>query len=178
MEYLIQLFGAIPLSTVIIFIAAIAFVIYIANKVYNFIIDKHDKKQAKDESLSQVASDIKEMKESQKDLTKSMEEVIKSQKKLSKRQDEIEAETKKYRMNSLRDRLYQSYRYYTNTNHNPNLAWTALEKEAFDKLFEEYEVNGGNGQMHDTVKPAMDKLDVIPMSDMKAITELMISRKG
>ena len=57
-------------------------------------------------------------------------------------------------------------------------AWSQMEANAFWELFEEYEAVGGNGFMHSEVQPAMVKLLVIPMSDLKKLEELMHSRKA
>ena len=47
MEYFLQLFGAIPLSTVIAFIAAVTFLAVLCIKIYKFIVANHDKLQKK-----------------------------------------------------------------------------------------------------------------------------------
>jgi len=90
--------------------------------------------------------------------------------------DEIMAETKALRMenntskvNELRDRLLQSYRYYTSPDQKTPGAWNEMESDAFWRLFKDYERRGGDGYMHTTVQPAMEKLKVIKLTDVENI---------
>ncbi len=76
------------------------------------------------------------------------------------RLESMEEANKRRECNKLRDRLLQSYRYYTNADVNPSLSWTRMEAEAFWGLFRDYEEVGGNGYMHTVVQPAMEKLRV------------------
>ena len=75
-------------------------------------------------------------------------------------------ETKKLKRNELRDKLLRSYRHFTSLEYNPEQTWNEMEAEAFWHLFGDYEEMGGNGFMHQTVKPAMQKLTVIKISDL------------
>ena len=75
-------------------------------------------------------------------------------------------ETKRLKRNELRDKLLNSYRYFTSLEHNPDQVWNEMEAEAFWHLFADYETMDGNGFMHQTVKPAMSKLTVIKISDL------------
>ena len=99
------------------------------------------------------------------------------QEKLSEQLHQIDEKNKKYELANSRDRLLQSYRYYTNREKNPMQSWTELEKEAFFEVFGNYEDAGGDGFMHTTVQPEMNKLTVIPMHETTEIAELMASRR-
>jgi hypothetical protein len=55
------------------------------------------------------------------------------------------------------------YRFHTSLEKNPEQEWTEVEAEVFWNLFNDYEKLGGNGFMHNTVKPAMKKLKVVTM---------------
>lgn len=178
MDELIQLFGNIPFSTVIIFIAAMGFLIAICTKCYNFIVKNHDAFQEKDQTLDHLKLDMQEMKKDQKKLEDMLDKILESQKDIISRQEAFEAENRTHNLNKLRDRLLQSYRYYTSTEKNPLAAWSEMEREAFFNLFHDYESLGGNGFMHSTVEPAMSALEVIPMNNEDRITDLMKSRKG
>ena len=171
MKYLLELFGAIPLSTVIAFIAAIVFIITTCVKVYKIIVQYHDKKEEKDKMLFQISDDIKELKSHQLEMKQDITELTIMQQNTAKRQDEIEKQTRERTLNELRDRLTQSYRYYTDEQKNPLLAWSEMEKEVFDRLFEDYENLGGNGYMHSNVQPAMMALEVVSMNDSIRYTE-------
>jgi len=67
--------------------------------------------------------------------------------------------------NKLRDRLLQSYRYYTNLTTNPSHSWNRMESEAFWELFRDYEDAGGNGYMHSHVQPAMEELEIVEVGE-------------
>ena len=69
-------------------------------------------------------------------------------------------ETKVLKRNELREKLLTNYRYYTSLEQNPSQSWNEMEADAFWHLFKDYEKLNGNGFMHTTVKPAMEKLDV------------------
>ena len=53
-----------------------------------------------------------------------------------------------------------------------------MEHHSFFKLVEDYESLGGNDYVHSTVLPAMNELDVIPMSDLDKLKELYQSRSA
>lgn len=46
-----------------------------------------------------------------------------------RRLDKIETDAKRRERNTLRDRLLQSYRYYTSADHNPLGEWTKMESK-------------------------------------------------
>ena len=75
MEYILQLFGAIPLSTVIVFIAALVFLVGLNIKVYKFILANHDKLQEKDETLKKIIDCLEEVKQEQKGLKEAINEL-------------------------------------------------------------------------------------------------------
>ena len=70
-------------------------------------------------------------------------------------------ETRDIKRNELRDKLLQMYRSYTSIELNPEQEWSEMEAEVFWELFKDYEKLGGNGFMHNTVKPAMQALKVV-----------------
>lgn len=70
-------------------------------------------------------------------------------------------ETRDIKKNELREKLLQMYRTYTSLDFNPEQEWSEMEAEVFWDLFKDYEKLGGNGFMHNTVKPAMQALKVV-----------------
>ena len=80
--------------------------------------------------------------------------------------------------NSLRAKILNEYRLYTDEHKNPKQAWTEMEHHSFFKLVEDYESLGGNDYVHNTVLPAMNELDIIPMADLAAIKALYDSRSA
>ena len=178
MEYFLQLFGAIPLSTVIVFIAAVAFLVGLNIKVYKFIVTNHDKLQEKDETLKKIVDCLEEVKQEQKGLKEAINELRGAQQEIAEKQDIFEERHRNHSLNRLRDCLLGSYRYYTDPKKNPLQAWSEMEKEAFDKLFHDYEELGGDGFMHSTVEPAMAALEVVLMTDTARLAEVMKQRLG
>lgn len=191
MDEFIQLFGKIPLSTVVIFIAAISFLIATGSKVYKFIVKTHDSLQEKNQVLDDLKRDVrelkehtaskeqwKELKEKQSNLEEILNQILETQKILVEKQQTFEEENHSHNVNRLRDRLLQSYRYYTSEVKNPLLAWTEMEKEAFDNLLADYYAQGGNSFVHTKVDPEMASLEVVSLSDSERMAELSKSRKG
>lgn len=182
MNYLLQIVDGIKLSDFIIFIAALAFVVVIGIKAYKFIVKTHDALQEKAEKEEkfhkQITDDLGTLKAGYETLAGIVDDMAKKQKEIAVRQDEIESRTKKHDLNKLSDKLLRSYQYYTNESKNPMLAWSEMERDAFNKLFSDYEELGGNGYMHDTVQPAMKALEVVHMQDKDKFIKLMQSRKG
>ena len=100
--------------------------------------------------------------------------VIDTGERLDKRLDDLERREK----NSLRAKILEEYRLYTDERKNPKQAWTEMEHHSFFKLVEDYESLGGNDYVHSTVLPAMNELDVISMSDLEKLKELYQSRSA
>lgn len=191
MNEFIQLFGEIPLSTAIVLIVAISFLIATGSKVYKFIVKTHDSLQEKNQALDDLKKDVrelkehtaskeqwKELKEKQINLEEILNQILETQKVLVEKQQTFEEENHSHNVNRLRDRLLQSYRYYTSEVKNPMLAWTEMEKEAFDNLLADYYAQGGNSFVHTKVDPEMASLEVISINDSERMAELSKSRKG
>lgn len=191
MNEFIQLFGEIPLSTAIVLIVAISFLIATGSKVYKFIVKTHDSLQEKNQALDDLKKDVrelkehtaskeqwKELKEKQINLEEILNQILETQKVLVEKQQTFEEENHSHNVNRLRDRLLQSYRYYTSEIKNPMLAWTEMEKEAFDNLLADYYAQGGNSFVHTKVDPEMASLEVISINDSERMAELSKSRKG
>ena len=100
--------------------------------------------------------------------------VIANGENLDKRLDDLERRER----NSLRAKILDEYRLYTDERKNPKQAWTEMEHHSFFKLVEDYESLGGNDYVHSTVLPAMNELDGIPMSDLDKLKELYQSRSA
>ncbi len=94
--------------------------------------------------------------------------------KLNERLIELERREK----NTLRKKILDEYRLYTDEHKNPQQAWTEMEHHSFFKLVEDYESLGGNDYVHSVVLPAMNELDVIPMSELQKIKDLYNSRSA
>ena len=99
--------------------------------------------------------------------------VMDNQKVLNERLDRLEKREK----NSIRAKLLDEYRLFTDEAKNPLLAWSDMEHHAFFELVRDYEDLHGNDYVHSTVLPAINELEVVPMSDKKRLLELMNSRR-
>ena len=99
--------------------------------------------------------------------------VISNQNLLNDRLDRLEKREK----NSIRAKLLEEYRLFTDETKNPMLAWSEMEHHAFFELVKDYEDLHGNDYVHSTVIPAMNELTVIYMSDKQELLKLMNSRK-
>ena len=96
--------------------------------------------------------------------------------KIGQKLDDRLIELERREKNSLRAKILNEYRLYTNEHKNPMKAWTEMEHHSFFKLVEDYESLGGNDYVHGTILPAMNELDVIPMDRLTKIKELYDSR--
>lgn len=83
---------------------------------------------------------------------------------------------KKSKRDELRIQLINQYHLFTEAASNPKLAWSEMEYHAFDQLVQDYEKLGGNDFVHDTVLPAVAKLEIVPMSQVKRLEEIMTAR--
>lgn len=92
---------------------------------------------------------------------------------LNERLDRLEKRDK----NSIRAKLLDEYRLFTDETKNPMLAWSEMEHHAFFELVGDYEDLGGNDFVHSEVIPNVNRLAVIPMSDRAELLKLMNSRK-
>ena len=123
-------------------------------------IEIQDRLQCADNDIVDLCKEIKE-------------DVISTREMLDSRLKALERREK----NSLRAKILSEYRLYTNEFKNPMQAWSEMEHHAFFQLVEDYESLGGNDYVHGTILPAMNELDVIPMSDLGALKELYNSRQ-
>jgi multidrug efflux pump subunit AcrA (membrane-fusion protein) len=92
---------------------------------------------------------------------------------LTSRLDRLEDREK----NAIRAKLLDEYRLFTDEHKNPMRAWSEMEHHAFFKLVKDYEDLDGNDYVHDEVLPAMNRLEVIPMSNKEKLLDLMQSRR-
>ena len=99
--------------------------------------------------------------------------VVDNQKVLNERLDSLEKREK----NAILAKLLDEYRLFTDEAKNPMLAWSEMEHHAFFELVRDYEDLHGNDYVHSTVIPAINELEVIPMSNKTRLLELMASRR-
>ena len=100
------------------------------------------------------------------------DDVVANREMLDSRLRSLEAREK----NALRDKIYAHWRNFTNLNLNPQQAWTDMEQHTFNELVRDYESLGGNDFVHDTVLPAINNLEIVLMSDIRRLEEVMSAR--
>ena len=189
-EAAIEILASISLAQFLIIAIIIAglgiFLYKFKDNVKEFLEDYRNKTNRKEEIMEQIANHdeaIKKLKKHhQEDMDDFYERQLEYRQQSLDKQDAIEKrfnditqkidnltemlnnqyeETKALKRNELREKLLGNYRYYTSLDNNPNQEWNEMEADAFWHLFSDYEKLGGNGFMHNTVKPAMEALKVI-----------------
>lgn len=175
MEQFLDLFGDYSVTDAVKFALAIFFCVMVYKKVKNYLVEKIKVEEERDKNINEALEQTKKyseyrqqsieiqrhfqeeidaLKEAQENLVITQQEVCDSLKDMQEKQERRDR-------NKLRDRLLQSYRYYTDKEKNPSQSWTKMESEAFWELFGDYEDAGGNGYIHSEVQPAMNSLKVI-----------------
>lgn len=184
MDAVIEAFGDLTVAGVAVCVAAIIYMRRLYSKWKKEVIAQHDAEKDRDEKIQTCLDQIslypawrQQSIGIQKEFTDAINGLKEVQKQNIDRLEEIEAANQKRERNKLRDRLLQSYRYFTSKEKNPMLAWSEMEAEAFWKIFKDYEDLDGDGHVHTEVQPAMRKLEVIPMHEVEKISELMHSRR-
>ena len=180
----LQVFGEIKVATVVIVIAAFIFLFKIYKAVAAYFREKYRLEMEKEKQMQGILKQVEmypkwreQSIERQKEFTRAIDKLQQNQAEITRELKEIEERRKKTKRNELRDRLLQTYRYFTNKEKNPLLAWSEMEAEAFWKVFGDYEEAGGDGDMHTTVQPAMRRLEVVPMHEQERVSALMQSRR-
>lgn len=184
MKEFLTVFGEIKVATVVIVIAAFIFLFKIYKAVAAYFREKYRLEMEKEKRMQGILKQVEmypkwreQSIERQKEFTKAIDKLQQNQAEITKELKDIEERRKKTKRNELRDRLLQTYRYFTNKEKNPMLAWSEMEAEAFWKVFGDYEEAGGDGDMHSTVQPAMRRLEVVPMHEQERVSALMQSRR-
>ncbi len=184
MDAFLKVFGDLKVATVVLVIAAVIFLAKIYKIVAAHFREKYRIEMEKEEQMKGILEQVKmypawreQSIERQKEFTQAIDKLQRNQAEITKELKDIEERRKKTKRNELRDRLLQTYRYFTNKEKNPLLAWSEMEAEAFWKVFGDYEDAGGDGDMHTTVQPAMRRLEVVPMHEQERVSALMQSRR-
>lgn len=169
----VSLFGGVTLLQVIELLLAVTFLVLLYRKIRDFLVKKYEGEKRKEEDLKTALAAVKkypEYRQQSIDIQKELKSEILSIKGMheetAKRLEQMEENTRRMERNKLRDRLLQSYRYFTDKKRNPEQVWNRMEAEAFWELFGDYEENGGDGYVHTVVQPAMNLLKIIEMDEL------------
>lgn len=177
MEPFLEIFGNITVGFLVKLVCAVAFAGGTIAVGAKQIRAWYDRRRERDRKYHEVMDQVAKYPEWRQQSINIQKEFTESIRNLQKRMEEIEATTQERERNKLRDRLLQSYRYFTSEEKNPMKAWSEMEADAFWEIYGDYKKMGGNGHLHSVVQPAMRDLEVIPMHETQKITELMQSRR-
>lgn len=126
------------------------------------------------EQSLKIQEELKQADVSVVDLCKTIkDDVIQNRKEVLCKLERLEEREK----NALRAKILEEHRLYTDESKNPTKSWSEMEEHSFRKLVEDYEALGGNDYVHDIVIPDMNRLYVIPMSNVFKLKELYDSRR-
>lgn len=171
MEQFLHFFGNITITKIFTFGLAALFCWKIYQQIKKFfdsekeiLIKNYEKEKEKDEKLNMALEEVgkyPQYREQSRKIQKEFRDEIDGIKKILR---EMQEKQERRERNKLRDKLLQSYRYYTDKERNPDQTWTRMESEAFWELFSDYEDMNGDGYMHTVVQPAMNLLKIIDNS--------------
>lgn len=173
MDEFLAVFGDITVATLVQWALALGFLIMILKKVKKYLDEKIKTEHETREQMKIILAAVEKI----NSIEERLEGVEKAQQENIKRLDTIEEDNRRRTRNSLRDRILQSFQYYTSSERNPLHQVTRMEIEAFNELYNDYVSAGGNGYIHSEVKPTMDLLTVVEMHDKEGVSKLMQSRK-
>lgn len=184
MDSFLELVGNLSVGWIVTVVLAGAFLVKVYKKIESYFSERALSEKSKDDEIKAVIDQAKQYPiwrqqslEIQQRFAKSIEGLHEGQQHMMSRIEEIEKERRDVKKNELRDRLLQQHRYFTSHDKNPMQAWSEMEAKAFWDTFGDYEALHGNGHMQEEVKPAMQKLEEIPMCEQGKIVELMHSRR-
>lgn len=182
LDQFLSIFGKITIAQIVGLCLGLFFCwrVYIQVKKFfdnkkKILIEKHESEKEKDKQLQLVLEEVnkypqyrEQSRQIQKEFRDEIDGLKNVQQTLANTQQEIclslkemQEKNERRERNKLRDKLLQSYRYYTDIKRNPTQTWTRMESEAFWELFSDYEDMNGDGYMHTVVQPAMNLLKVI-----------------
>ena len=194
-EAFLSMFGNLTILHVIEFGFAMYFIIRISIDVIKFINKKHDEEQQKTADLAEALAGVRAMPQYRADsvaIRGQLEQKITDvQTEMNDKFDDVEKKfcavmdqlhafedhQKKRERSRIRDLLIQSYNLYANEVRNPMLKWSEMEYSNFMELYQDYVDLGGNSFIQTHVKPEMDALIVVKMSDVDELYNVMHSRQ-
>lgn len=163
-----EVFGSFTVLNAVELVLAILFCYLIYRKLSKYLIGRYEAGKKKDEQLKTALDAVSKYPEYraqsiriQKELQTEIDALRAAQGEQIARLKKMEDDQTRRERNRLRDRLLQSYRYYTDPACNPDGVWNTMEAEAFWEMFSDYEDVGGDGYIHSVVQPAMNLLKVV-----------------
>ncbi len=166
-------FGGITILNVLEFGLAVAFLAFLYKKAKKYLIERHEAQVEKDQGLKKALEEVakypdyrKQSINVQNQLESEIGELRATIEANTQKLQQMENDQNRRERNKLRERLIQSYRFYTDLRRNPAQTWNRMEAEAFWETFGDYESLGGNGYVHTVVQPAMNLLQVVEVGEL------------
>ena len=183
MDEFLGIFGNITIGQVVVFVLACVFLFIIGKKIVVYFNNKIELEKRRDKdiatALAEVAKYPKYREQSiavQKELQGEINALKETINNNTQRMEEIETGNRIRELNRIRNKLIESYNYYTSERRNPTQAWTEMESQSFWSMFADYEALDGDGYIHTTVEPGMRALEVVDMNDFQKVAEVMKAR--
>ena len=173
MTEFLELFGQTTISDVFSMGLAVCFVVMAIDRLKKHLLEKQKIENDKIAMMNEIVKAVEKIPKIEDSIQKmeSLQEIT------VKRLDKIEDNARKRERASFKDRLLQSYRYYSSNEHNPSHQWTNMERDAFVELYDEYMGTGDDEQIRLEIRPVMDRLEVIEMHETESVAKLMQSRR-
>lgn len=168
LDNFLEFFGQVTLEKVIGLGLALFFCWKIYYQVQKFLenkkeilIKEHEAEKEKDRKLNIALEEVAKYPQYREQSRKIQQEFRNEIDGIKEILKDMQEKQERRERNKLRDKLLQSYRYYTDKKRNPEQTWTKMESEAFWELFADYEDMNGDGYIHTVVQPAMNLLKII-----------------
>lgn len=155
---------------------------------FDKLVDRCDKQDRKIEKIQEVIDNLPKYRQQSLDIQESLKssdreivelcqtianEVLKNRDEVMDKLVRLENREK----NSLRAKILEEHRLYTDESRNPMKAWSEMEEHSFRELVKDYEALGGNDYVHNVVLPEINHLYVIKMNDLEGLKRLYDSRR-
>lgn len=167
-EEFICLLGDVTIAELGIWIVVAIFLYKVYQKLNEYIIKQHEAEEERERKIKVAYDGVLKYPEYrqqsldiQHEFTDKFAEISDALIELSDRLAVMEEHDMRRERNQLREKLVQSYNYYTSIEKNPSQSWTNMEADAFWELYKDYRDAKGNGFVEETIKPAMEELKVI-----------------
>lgn len=168
LDNFLEFFGQVALEKIVGLVLAFVFCWKIYCQIKKFLDNKkeiliknHEAEKEKDKKLNMALEEVAKYPQYREQSRKIQQEFRNEIDGIKEILKDMQEKQERRERNKLRDKLLQSYRYYTDKEKNPNQTWTRMESEAFWELFRDYEDAGGDGYIHSVVQPAMNLLTII-----------------
>lgn len=169
-----KLFGSVTVLNVMELLLAATFLFLIYRKVRDYLVKRYEAAKEKDKQLQTALDAVQQYPkyrqqsiEIQHELEGKIKGLTDAQAETNKRLEKMEQDRCRSERNKLRERLIQSYRYFTDKERNPTQVWSRMEADAFWAMFSDYEGYGGDGYVHSAIQPAMNLLTVVEMNELE-----------